>query len=348
MNKKSLVLLIIGFLLLIVAFIISSYNIIKLIFLLVGIILCSFGVFANYKNYITSILVFLFLLIASYGIDTFLFYKFDKIPIYVYEVSSSDKVKVYNSLFYRIFDCNGSLILDYGYKKNYVCDNLALDQIDINEFLSDFDNIYEKYNNKFVKITGKISKISGNDYLELNSYTFGENKLNGYVNFNSNYIVRVNVNENLSKYRIYDDITVIGRLESMKVDNGIFIFDLVDSKLIATNVYDTFEYEVINSDNKDLISFVNLQNYYLYGINSIYLKYSNDMIYELNYLITDDRITLDDILKNANSEEILRNEEGEIVANKYTLEKFNVLVCNNDKKIIANKDYNLSIELCDN
>ncbi len=348
MNKKSLVLLIIGFLFLIIAFVIGSYNIIKVVFLLVGIVLCSFVVFVNYKNYITSILVFLFLLIASYGIDTFLFYKFDKIPIYVYEVSSSDKVKVYNSLFYRIFDCNDSLILDYGYKKNYVCDNLALDQIDINEFLSDFDNIYEKYNNKFVKITGKISKISGNDYLELNSYTFGENKLNGYVNFNSNYIVRVNVNENLSKYRIYDDITVIGRLESMKVDNGVFIFELVDSKLIASNVYDSFEYEVINSDDKDLISYVNLQNYYLYGINTIYLKYSNDTIYELNYLITDDRITLDDILKNANSEEILRNEEGEIVANKYTLEKFNVLVCNNDKKIIANKDYNLSIELCDN
>lgn len=348
MNKKSLVLLIIGFLLLIVAFIISSYNIIKLIFLLVGIILCSIGIYVNYKNYITSILVCLFLLIASYGIDTFLFYKFDKIPIFVYEVVSNNKVKVYNSLFYRIFDCNNSLILDYGYKKNYVCDNLSLDQIDINEFLSDFENVYEKYNNKFVKITGKISKISGNDYLELNSYTLGENKLNGYVNFNSNYIVRVKVNENLSKYRIYDDITVIGRLESMKVDNGVFIFELVDSKLIASNVYDSFEYEVINSDDKDLISYVNLQNYYLYGINTIYLKYSNDTIYELNYLITDDRITLDDILKNANSEEILRNEEGEIVANKYTLEKFNVLVCNNDKKIIANKDYNLSVDLCDN
>lgn len=348
MNKKSLGLLIVGFLFLIIAFVIGSYNIIKLIFLLIGIILCSIGIYVNYKNYITSILVCLFLLIASYGIDTFLFYKFDKIPIFVYEVVSNNKVKVYNSLFYRIFDCNNSLILDYGYKKNYVCDNLALDQIDINEFLSDFENVFEKYNNKFVKITGKISKISGNDYLELNSYTLGENKLNGYVNFNSNYIVRVKVNENLSKYRIYDDITVIGRLESMKVDNGVFIFELVDSKLIATDVYDTFEYEVINSDNKDLISFVNLQNYYLYGINSIYLKYSNDTIYELNYLITDDRITLDDILKNANSEEILRNEEGEIVANKYTLEKFNVLVCNNDKKIIANKDYNLSIELCDN
>ena len=120
MNKKSLVLLIIGFLLLIVAFIISSYNIIKLIFLLVGIILCSIGIYVNYKNYITSILICLFLLIASYGIDTFLFYKFDKIPIFVYEVVSNNKVKVYNSLFYRIFDCNNSLILDYGYKKNYV------------------------------------------------------------------------------------------------------------------------------------------------------------------------------------------------------------------------------------
>ena len=99
MNKKSLVLLIIGFLLLIVAFIISSYNIIKLIFLLVGIILCSIGIYVNYKNYITSILICLFLLIASYGIDTFLFYKFDKIPIFVYEVVSNNKVKVYNSLF---------------------------------------------------------------------------------------------------------------------------------------------------------------------------------------------------------------------------------------------------------
>ena len=88
-----------------------------------------------------------------------------------------------------------------------------------------------------------------------------------------------------------------------------------------------------------------LQNYYLYGISALNIKYANDAIYELSYLITDSRITLDDIVGDTSATN-LYNEEETLIAKSYELEKFNVLVCENDKKIIANKNFELNINLC--
>ena len=119
MKKSTVVLLIIGIILLIIPFCLSEYSLARIIILALGIFLITLSfVFLKRKNIFLIIILPIILICLSYAVDTFLFYKFDKIPIYVYEVSSSDKVKVYNSLFYRIFDCNDSLILDYGYKKN--------------------------------------------------------------------------------------------------------------------------------------------------------------------------------------------------------------------------------------
>ena len=346
MKKKSIILLVIGIILLIIPFNFSTYNLIRLIVLAIGIFLITLSfIFHENKNIYLVILTPIILIFLSYAIDTFLFYKFNRIPLFVYELKSSKSVSTYNSFFYRIYKCDDDLILDYGYKKNYVCNENDLEAIDINTFLNDSNKTYQEYKGKFVKITGKISKLSGAESIELSSYKESTDSLNGYVSFNNNYILRIFVNENLNNYRIYDDITIIGRVESITDENGISIINLVDAKLIPNNIYKTFTYEIVNSNDKNLLSLVSEQNYYLYGISNLNVRYANNTIYELSYLITDDRITLDDIIGNYSATNFY-DESRNLVAKGYELEKFNVLVCENDRKIIANKNFELNSNLC--
>ena len=346
MKKRSIILIVLGVILLIIPFCFNNYSIIRLILLALGIFLITLSlVFFKKRNIFLIILTPIILICLSYAIDTFLFYQFNRIPLFVYEIESSSKMRTYNSFFYRIFDCNGKLSLDYGYTGDYVCEEDDLDTIDINTFLADPTKSYEEYHNKFVKLSGKISKISGAEAIELSSYTIGDNTLNGYVNFNTNYVVRVNVAESLSAYRIYDYITVIGRVASKTEENGTTVISLEDTMLIPSDIYDTYSYELVNSSTAELTSLVSEQNYYLYGISALNVKYANDAIYELSYLITDSRITLDDIISEASATN-LYDEEEVLQAKLYELDKFNVLVCENDKKIIGNKDFDLTIDLC--
>ena len=347
MKKRSIILIILGVILLIVPFCFNDYSIIRLILLALGIFLATLSlVFLKKRNIFLIILTPIILICLSYAVDTFLFYQFNRIPLFVYEIESGPRMRTYNSFFYRIFDCNGDLSLDYGYTSDYVCNEKDLDTVDINTFLADPKGSYEEYHDKFIKLSGKISKISGKAAIELSSYTVSDNSLNGYVNFNINYVVRVNVAESLSNYRIYDNITVIGRVASKTEENGTTVINLEDTMLIPSDIYNTYSYEIVNSSNAELTSLVSEQNYYLYGISALNIKYANDAIYELSYLITDSRMTLDDIIGDTSATN-LYDEEEVLQAKAYELDKFNILVCENDKKIIANKNFDLDITLCD-
>ena len=340
MNKKVILFLIIGLLFIIIPYIINTYNIIRLISILVGIILITISlIFYENKNIYIILITPIILIILTYTLDIFLYTKFNQIPIYIYEIKSNAKVSTYNSLFYRIYNCDNKLILDYNYEKKYSCNSDALDEIDINTFLINPINSYKEYKNKFIKITGKISKISGRDTLELNAYNIVDGALNGYVDFNKDYKIVVNLNEDLSNYRIYDYIYIIGRVHSYK-DGTI---TLKDAYTIASEIYDEFTYEIINNDNKEIINIVD--NYYFYGIKAININYKND-IYELSYLINDDRIEIDKIIENSNAI-IYSDEEKVKIATGYELEKFNALVCETNKIIFTNKSYKIDADLCE-
>lgn len=346
MKKKFIILLVIGILLFVGPFCFNTYSLFRIVGLAGGIFLITLSlVFAPRRNVFLIMLTPIILLCLSYALDTFLFYKFSRIPLYVIEEKSNDKVSTYNSFFYRIYNCDGNLTLDYGYNKSYVCADEALDTININDFLIDPVKTYDEYKDKFVKITGKVSKLSGEESISLSAYTVGTDSLNGYVNFNTNYNLEVAINESLSQYRIYDIITVIGRVSSITDKDGVYTIKLSDAKLLPSDIYDSYTYEIVRSDSKDLVSMVKGQEYYLYGLSALNVKYANEAIYELSYLITDSRITLDDIVENTSATNMY-DEEEVLVAKSYELEKFNVLVCENDKTIFANKDYKLGIDLC--
>lgn len=343
MKKRLIVLLGFGLTLMIVPFLINIYSIFRIISLVLGIILITVSLCLKKKrNIFYIILVPLIMLVFSYGIDTLLFYTLKRVPVFSYAIKSSDKMKTYNSFFYRVFDCNGDLILDYGYTKNYVCSNDCLDAININSFMQDAEESFKKYHHKFVHIYGKISKITGNENIELASFTQGDDTLNGYVNFNLNNILIVNTDENLSKYRIYDYVDVYGKVTSIN-DGKI---TLTNTKLVASDIYDTYSFEIIASDDNKLTNLVKEKDYYYYGLNTINVKYDGDNIYELSYLLTDDRFKFDDLIQDKEYE-VFKNDEDVELAKKYKLEKFDLLECSNGKKIVANSKSKANQSICD-
>ena len=287
----------------------------------------------------------LVLLTLTYGIDTLLISKASRIPIYAYGIKSGNHIKTYNSFFYRMYDCNGNLTLDYGYKKNFVCDPNLLTPIDINDLLNEPTDSFQDYHHRFVRVHGKISKISGVESLELALYTKTNNSLNGFVSFNLNYKILVNTKEELSKYRIYDFIDVVGRVDSLTTKDGVTTITLQDTVLIPSNIYDEYSFEVVNNENAVLTNLVKEKDYYYYGISSLNIKYEMDNIYELAYLLTDNRLTWNDLITN-NTYEVLKNNEDEELAKKYSFEKYNLLDCANGKKIVANKNLSIDQETC--
>ena len=143
--------------------------------------------------------------------------------------------------------CKKDLILDYGYNKNYACSNDLLETISVNKFLQDSKASFKEYKYKFVRINGKVSKISGNEVIEMAEYTKSDDVLNGYVNFNLSNSLKVLTKDDLSKYRIYDYIDVIGRVSEYQ--NGVI--ELMDVVLIPSGLYDSYSFEIINNNDNN-------------------------------------------------------------------------------------------------
>ena len=343
MKKRLIWLLGIGLTLMIVPFIINKYSIFRIISLVIGVILIDICFCLKKKrNVFLIVLVPILLFTLSYGVDVLFAFKLKYVPIYSYVIKSSDKMKTYNSFFYRVYDCDNDLNLDYGYRSSYVCNNELLDIISINKFLQDPKDSFNEYKNKFVRIHGKISGISGNESIELAAYTKSEEVLNGYVNFNLDYTLNIKTTDDLSKYRIYDYIDVIGRVDLLK-DNTITI---IDTKLIPSDIYNDYSFEIVNNNDEKLFNLIKEKDYYYYGVNSLNVKYDQDNIYELSYVLQDEKITFDDLVAGVDFK-ILSNKDEEEVAKVYNLEKFNVIECSNNKKIVANKNNKVNSDICE-
>lgn len=347
MKKRNIILWGIGLTFIILPYLFNLFSYWRLASLFLGIFILVFDLIKNKKNILIIILTFLISVVATYGLDTLMYFKFNRVPIFSYEIKSNDKLRTYNSFFYRIYDCNNKLVLDYGYKKNYVCDPELLSAIDINDFLNSPFDTFEEYDNKFVRVHGKISTLSGAKKIVLSSYTMAENSLNGYVNFNLNYNLEVQTNEDISKFRVYDYIDIIGRVDkTLKEKDKITIY-LKDVFLVPSDIYDNYSYEIIKNNNFDSLSIlVEDKDYYYLGINALNIKYDSNNIYELAYLLSDNRLTFDDLIDNTPST-ILKNEDEVVVGKKYELNEFNLIDCNNGKKIVANKKYTINYQTCD-
>lgn len=339
MKKKRIIFCIFSLCLIIIPFFINVYSIYKIISVCLGIILLDIF-FATNKKIHLFLLIYLplLLLIFTYGIDYIKTYTLHLRPIYVFENKINDNVSVYNSLFYRVYKCGSKEIFDNNYEKNYMCDTELIEKIDINKLLNEPKESFKKHKNNFIKVEGKISKISGTSSIEMKAYTDVEEQLNGYVKFDETSKLIINLDGiDVSNYKIYDYITVVGLLDSFDKKNNTL--NLIDIKIEENNLYSEYDIHIIESNECEKTPKEYIDNYSLYCIENIYLDYKVDK-YELSYALKDKKITMEEILKNT---EVLEKDNYKV----YKHEKFNVLSCSEEKNIIFNKNEKIDYSLCE-
>lgn len=337
--KRKMLLIIFSVVLIIVPFFINVYSIYRLISVCLGIMLLDVCIAAKKKiNIFLLIYLPILLLIFTYGIDYLKTYTLKLRPIYIFENKVNDDISIYNSLFYRVYKCKTKEYFDNNYEKNFMCETNLIEEIDINKLLNEPKLSYKEYKKDFIKVVGKISKISGTSSIEMQAYTNVEEQLNGYVKFNETSKLIINLNGiDISKYKIYDYITVVGLLDNYDKNNNAL--SLIDIKIEDNNLYSNYDIHIIESStcNNELKEYIN--NYYLHCLENIYLDYKIDK-YELSYALKDKKVNMADILKNSEIEE---KDSVKIYKNK----KFNILSCNDEKNIIFTKNSEIDYSLCE-
>lgn len=330
MKKVNIFLIIIGFLLITVPFLINVYNLLRLLCLLIGIIVLSLGLIIHFPGKIIRIIIIpIFLIFSVCLFDFFVVNIFNTYPVIAFKHISSSKVITYNSLFYRVYSCNGTLTIDNNYRHNYLCDDKDLSIINVNKFLENPHESYKEYKNKFVHIEGKITMIVGDSGLSLASYD-DKISLNGHVTFDhAKKIVVDNVKIDPSAYYVYDFIEVIGLVSSLKkVDDAIEIH-LIDAKIIPSAIYN--KYELIVNDIEDETITKTQEKYYYMGLQGIYYRYDENNIYELPYLLLDKRETIDNLVKNVTPIE-------EEKYRYYNLKDFTLVQCPKDNIVFVSNN----------
>lgn len=344
MKKLNYILITLGLLLILVPFLIPVYNLFRCVALMIGIIILILGLTLNRpKKAFKVILYFVIINISLYTLDYFSFKIFKAMPIMVYKVDSSDKVSTYNSLFYRIYECDGKKISDENYEKAFACEPSSLKEYNINELFTNPKESYKENKGKFIKVIGKIHSVVGNESLELNSYEQGEETVNGHVLFDEEKKLKIKeLRIDPNKYHIYDYVEVVGLVSSYKEESDKVIITLKDAKVIANDLYQSYELVVNNIDNREVtkaLGDTDKSMYYM-GISGIYYKYTPEDIYELPYLIADKRESIKNLTKDVEPEII--GEDNRL----YTLEEFKILDCTNGDTYFINKNISYYDNIC--
>ncbi len=340
--KKRNILMIIAIILMILPYFINYYTFLRILSYIFGFALLSIIIF-NYKNIILNIIIILTIFISSYFIDYILCYK-QRIPIMAKEVVSSKKVTTYYSLLYQVNICNNNWNVDKFYNQGFNCDEDSLNEISVNDFL----NVYESDKNKYLKIKGKVSQIIGEKYIELEPYENEQTEQNGNVVFKKDIILRLpikDLNIDLKKYKIYDEVQFIGRVSKKIKEDDINIYLFTDVIIYESDLYDNFEI-VVENDNKckfDKTEYLKINDitYYTSCLKNIDVKFNEENIYDLDYVLFDEKISLDTLinLSTKNSKDSYNNT-------LYELNNLKVLVCNNSNEVILGTNIQLEDGYC--
>ncbi len=351
MKNVTKILNVIGIIVIVVSFILKKFDYARLLELLLGVLLIEIALI--YKKPKRRIIIFLMpfiLLTFLYTIDTVLTYKFDCNPIFAKEVVSSNNFKNYNSIFYRIYNCTDIEYYDFFYQKSDVCDINSMDEKNINSLASDVITNFKNYKDKFYVFNGKVSFKEGNNIIDMQSFSVGEDSINGNVIFNDNITFKFYLNNsyNNEKLKVYDNVKIVGKISKLENTSGNYTIVIKDAYLDDEDLYDNFSINVVNSkscekDKKEYVKTEDL-NYYTSCLNNLYIIYEENEVYELSYALKDKKIELSELLVEYNNKinnDTIKNE-------LYEFNDYNILVCENKKDIIiGNKSLSLDNNYCE-
>lgn len=333
-TRLNLISLIISLFLLAISILIKEATVIRAILWIISILLFSLNIGISKKLKITkTIIIFFILLISSIFIDGIIVYTFKIVPVFSYNIISTEKTIVYNSIGMRVWQCDkddyDNLIVDPFYEKGYMCDAEDITPIDSNSFLNYVVENHEEYHNKYVKITGKISKTSGQNYIEMRPYSTSEITVNGYVEFADNITLKVifnNPEPALDNYDIYDEITIVGIVKNLETESGKYVVYMYDSKVVS--IIDLNEYTITITSSKNcsldskLIYSNETSNIYTYCIEEAIVSYPDNK-YELPQALSSNKISIEE-LYSGSEDTIQSSEDNSII---YQFEDYSILVC---------------------
>ena len=343
-KKKSflIIYILIAAIILAIALLAPLNNIIRLILSIVALIVISIRKFKllDKKRKYTPLYTLIYL-IALILLDSICVVTFSKTPIFALNIVNNNDIKVYNALGYKVWQCNtkkpNELIVEPFYKKGYKCSVEEIENISINDLITSLNNNYEEYRNTYVKVTGKISKKDGQNYIEMQAYTESEDNINGYVTFQEAITLAIIFDEydqKLDVYDIYDEITVIGKIKNMETKEDKRIIYMYESTIASDIELD--EYTITASSNKkidgdkQLIYTAKDSNVYTYGIENIIVKFKDNLEYELPSVLSSKKLEINEIIKDAN--EIITDEKNQENKSKlYKFKTYNIVVCDQEK-----------------
>lgn len=357
-NQINAIIAVLGILIFILALIIKEDTIIKLYLTLTSIaVLLIAHIFKRKEKikYIPFLLV-IYILITM-AIDSITVIIFTKVPIYSYNIVDSNEVRVYNAIGLRVWQCNKNydddLKVDLFYNNGYMCDASDIDNIDSNSFLNSVVENYSEYKNKYVKVTGKINKKNGQNYIEMQPYETNSITVNGYVTFADNITLKIVFKDNtqeLDYYDVYDEITVVGiikNIEAVENRHAVYMYDtLIVSNKNLNEFTITATTEEICDENM-LIHTNDKNNLYLSCISEMVVSYPDGSKYEIATALSANKVQVNDLYKNS-----ISSKKSELDATiLYEMETYNVIVCDNKKSkdiIIGNKSLSINDSVCKN
>ena len=327
-------LLVIGFILVLIPLFINKLTVIRLILSLIGILCIT--LFFKQKDKRKNILLFIAFLIVSIFIDSIISATFVRIPIYTYNIVTIGKTRVYNSIGYRIWQCNldstKDMKVDTFYTQGYICDAKNIEQIDSNSFLNSVIENYDEYHNTYVKIRGKISKKNSQNSVEMQPYEKNDLTINGYVSFADNITLKIMFKNNIPEldlYDIYDEITVIGKVKTLEHFDEKFTIYLSEAEFVSDEKFNTYQI-IINkeescSSEKSIVYSSDENDLYTYCLDDITIKYGNNN-YELSSALSSSKITIESLFEYEESKE--ESEDGNIL---HIFKDYSILECNKEK-----------------
>ena len=341
-KKKEIFLtyIIISVILLAIALLTPINNIIRLILSIISLVILTIRQYKilgkNKKNLPIYTLAYLITIIL---LDSICVITFNKLPIYAINIINDNNMRVYNALGYQVWQCNkqkpNTLIVKPFYNKGYLCSIEEIDNIGINELITSLNNNYEEYRNTYVKVTGKISKKNGQNYIEMQSYTENGDNLNGYVTFSETITLAIlfeaNVPE-LDVYDIYDEITVVGKIKNMDATNDSRTIYMTESELVSNLKLDEYTVEVDSIPTKNIKGDKNLihqtkdKDIYTYGISNFVVTFDS-VEYELPAVLSSNKLDINTLISKAtNTITNLTNPNDKTTL--YELEEYyNIIVC---------------------
>ncbi len=352
MRYKRIIYLFVGILLLVTSYLLVSNNYLKFILLIMS-LFCLLQVVIN-KNKLVTFMSFIGVIILTVALDFVLVSSTDIMPLYSIKYSVGNNVDVYERFNNRVWDCNSNKVIDNEINESFMCSNIELEGNDSNVIVHDLIKSFDDFEYHYLRIDGKVNRISSNTQIDLRTYVEVDETLNGYVEFSEDLIYRFNFNDEnslLDKYYAYDYISIIGQLESVSYIDNQTILNFVNSKIIESDLYDNYELVVTSKEvceddeNNTLLISDDEKDIYNYCLDSVVVRYNEEIVYDLSYLLQLDKIKIEEVLD--------KNMELEYVNDNvlYDFDDFRIIKCVGEEKssyIIGSNSLTLEDMVCTN